>query len=37
MQIREVARDVVHESDHGLQVLVPTELLGEGPHTLEGI
>ena len=37
MQVREVARGGVHEGDHGLQVLVPAELLGEGPHTLEGI
>jgi len=37
MQVREVASGGVHEGDHGLQVLVPTELLREGPHTLEGI
>jgi hypothetical protein len=37
MKVREVARGGVHEGDHGLQVLVPTELLREGPHTLEGI
>ena len=37
MKVREVARGGVHEGDHGLQVLVPTELLGEGPHTLEGV
>jgi hypothetical protein len=37
MQVREVARDEVHESDNGLQILVPTELLRECPHTLEGI
>ena len=37
MKVREAARGGVHEVDHGLQVLVPAELLGEGPHTLEGI
>jgi hypothetical protein len=37
MKVREVARGGVHEGDHGLQVLVPTELLREGPHTLEGV
>ena len=37
MQLGEVARDEVHERDHGLQVLVPTELLRECPHPLEGI
>ena len=37
MQVREVARGGVHEGDHRLQVLVPAELLREGPHTLEGI